>query len=374
MIQFFYSVSVILLVVYIVSVSGMVAHIKTPKMVHTLMESKMALYVLVGLSVVNVLGYMMNNCIRAVIIFALVGTVAYGFTKNMVVVLSACLLFTTMFAACGGASGGGPAPHNAHHYVEGFVEGNNPSGSTSSAADITTEAGCTNSTNNGTWANGSCTLPLTEKECTNSVGNWADGKCALMDEAQCANKSGTWDKATSKCSLPLITKKDGMTGLDEAKCTEDWKGVWDKDTNNCTLTEAQCTSNSGTWANGDCTAPAPSNMTEEKCTDNKGTWDKATSKCSEGEGMTTVYKKNNRVDYAATVEDAYDDLNKILGGAGMKNLSNDTQNLVKHQQDLTKAMQSMGPLVEQATNMMGQMGGKGGIGSMLEKFSKGLPN
>lgn len=271
----------------------MVAHIKTPKMVHTLMESKMALYVLVGLSVVNVLGYMMNNCIRAVIIFALVGTVAYGFTKNMVVVLSACLLFTTMFAACGGASGGDPAPHNAHHYVEGFVEGNNPSGSTSSAADITTEAGCTNSTNNGTWANGSCTLPLTEKECTNSVGNWVDGKCALMDEAQCANKSGTWDKATSKCSQ---------------------------------------------------------------------------------DGMTTVYKKNNRVDYAATVEDAYDDLNKILGGAGMKNLSNDTQNLVKHQQDLTKAMQSMGPLVEQATNMMSQMGGKGGIGSMLEKFSKGLPS
>jgi hypothetical protein len=30
-------------------------------------------------------------------------------------------------------------------------------------------------------------------------------------------------------------------------------------------------------------------------------------------GMTTMYKKGNRIDYASTVEDAYGDLNKILG-------------------------------------------------------------
>ena len=87
--------------------------------------------------------------------------------------------------------------------------------------------------------------------------------------------------------------------------------------------------------------------------------------------MTTVYKKNNRIDAAATVEDAYDDLNKILGGEGMKNLTKDTQSLVSQQKNLTEAMKGMGPLVEQASSMMKQMGGAGGVGSMLKKFAGG---
>jgi len=39
-------------------------------------------------------------------------------------------------------------------------------------------------------------------------------------------------------------------------------------------------------------------------------------------------KKSNRIDYASTVEDAYDDLNKILGSDGMQRLTNDTHKLM----------------------------------------------
>jgi ABC-type multidrug transport system fused ATPase/permease subunit len=86
----------------------------------------------------------------------------------------------------------------------------------------------------------------------------------------------------------------------------------------------------------------------EKKDDKKG--DKKDEKPTEK--MSTMYKKENRIDYASTVEDAYDDLNKILGGNGIKQLTDDTQNLMKQQLQLADAMKSMTPLMEQAQNLL----------------------
>jgi hypothetical protein len=70
------------------------------------------------------------------------------------------------------------------------------------------------------------------------------------------------------------------------------------------------------------------------------------------ETMSTMYKKENRIDYASTVEDAYEDLNKILGGNGIKQLTDDTQHLMKQQMQLADAMKSMTPLMEQAQSLL----------------------
>ena len=87
-------------------------------------------------------------------------------------------------------------------------------------------------------------------------------------------------------------------------------------------------------------------------------------------GMTTMYKKNNRVDYAATVEDAYDDLNKILGGDGIKRLTGDTQKLMGQQMQLAEAMKSMTPLLGQAKELLKGFDLKnlGDITSMAKSF------
>ena len=92
-------------------------------------------------------------------------------------------------------------------------------------------------------------------------------------------------------------------------------------------------------------------------------------------------KSNNKkagkynIDYASTVEDAYDELNKIIGGDGIKNLTNDTQNLMKQQVQLAEAMKGMGPLIQgmaplmkQAQGMLGSMGGND-LGSIAKNFS-----
>ena len=62
--------------------------------------------------------------------------------------------------------------------------------------------------------------------------------------------------------------------------------------------------------------------------------------------------KPSRIDYATTLEDAYDNLDKILGAGGMKNLSADTEKLMNQQKKLFDSMNSMMPLVGKAQDML----------------------
>ena len=82
-----------------------------------------------------------------------------------------------------------------------------------------------------------------------------------------------------------------------------------------------------------------------------------------------------KIDYAATVEGAYDELNKILGSDGIKSLTDDTQRLMKQQAELAKTMETFGPMMQQlgpiaaqAQEMMKsmKMDGDGGIASLMK--------
>ena len=88
--------------------------------------------------------------------------------------------------------------------------------------------------------------------------------------------------------------------------------------------------------------------------------------------------KTSKIDYASTIEDAYDDLNKILGSDGIKRLTTDTQGLMKQQMELAKSMEAMTPLIEgimpmaeKVQTMMKSMdGGNGSLGSVMEMAKK----
>ena len=85
------------------------------------------------------------------------------------------------------------------------------------------------------------------------------------------------------------------------------------------------------------------------------------------------------IDYASTIEDAYDQLNNILGSDGIKRLTDDTQKLMKQQMQLAESMKDMGPMIkgmgpmmEQAKGLLEGMGdsngGMAGIMEMAKKF------
>lgn len=89
-------------------------------------------------------------------------------------------------------------------------------------------------------------------------------------------------------------------------------------------------------------------------------------------------KRGYDIDYASTVEDAYDELNKILGSDGIKRLTDDTQSLMKQQLQLAESMKSMSPIIqgmapmlEQAKGILGGMGdSKEGLGNIMEIAKK----
>lgn len=86
-----------------------------------------------------------------------------------------------------------------------------------------------------------------------------------------------------------------------------------------------------------------------------------------------------KIDYAATVEGAYDELNKILGSEGMKSLTNDTQRLMKQQVALAESMKTIAPMMEQMAPMAAQaqemlkglnIGGEGGMEGLMKMAQK----
>lgn len=107
-----------------------------------------------------------------------------------------------------------------------------------------------------------------------------------------------------------------------------------------------------------------------------------TSSGGEQQGFEPGRRKNkgNNIDYATTIEDAYDELNNILGSDGIQRLTSDTQNLMQQQMQLAEAMKGMAPMIKSLEpmvnnlqGMMGQLGdgkeGLGGIMDLAKKFS-----
>lgn len=104
------------------------------------------------------------------------------------------------------------------------------------------------------------------------------------------------------------------------------------------------------------------------------------SSSSEQQGFEPGRRKNRgyNIDYATTIEDAYDELNNILGSDGIQRLTSDTQNLMKQQMQLAEAMKGMGPIIKNMEpminnlkGMMGQMGdGKEGLGGLMDLAKK----
>ena len=92
-------------------------------------------------------------------------------------------------------------------------------------------------------------------------------------------------------------------------------------------------------------------------------------------------KSGHSIDYATTIEDAYDQLNSILGKDGIKNLTADTERLMQQQAQLAGSLKDMGPLIEKMGPMMESVQGmmkdmpdvaKGDVMGKVEQMLSGL--
>ena len=92
----------------------------------------------------------------------------------------------------------------------------------------------------------------------------------------------------------------------------------------------------------------------------------------EGDGVKGS-SSSNRIDYASTLEQAYDNIETIIGEDGVRGLTDQTKSLMNQQKELMNNMKEMGPLLKSAEGFMEQLTGGGGIGgitSMLQGLVK----
>ena len=94
-------------------------------------------------------------------------------------------------------------------------------------------------------------------------------------------------------------------------------------------------------------------------------------KDDDGEGAHDT-KEANRIDYASTLEQAYDNIENIIGEDGVRGLTDQTKSLMHQQKELMNNMKEMGPLLKSAEGFMHQVTGNGGIQgitNMLKGFA-----
>ena len=86
----------------------------------------------------------------------------------------------------------------------------------------------------------------------------------------------------------------------------------------------------------------------------------------------------NRIDYATTLEQAYDNLQNMLGEDGMKGLTNQTKHLVKQQKSLVESLQSIAPALQGAKETMAAlqegMPAMGNLNGMIEQMTDTFKN
>jgi len=70
------------------------------------------------------------------------------------------------------------------------------------------------------------------------------------------------------------------------------------------------------------------------------------------EGDESISTSNGKVDYAATLESAYDNLDKMLGSDAIRSMTEDTQRLAEKQKMLMGNIKQLEPMMQKAGNLL----------------------
>jgi hypothetical protein len=155
--------------------------------------------------------------------------------------------------------------------------------------------------------------------------------------------------------FPLKSSKEGM----KSKKSKDKK---EKLTNNSTNNGNGTVTTAGGTVIGDDTVK---NATSANITDGieestlQGKKSNISTEVAASGGTTDTFTGNlanqSRIDPAATMNKAFNNLEGMLGNDGIKNLTNDTEQLISNQTKLFKTIENMTPLIEKASSIMSKM-------------------
>jgi hypothetical protein len=273
-----------------------------------LLTNKYFLYFIVFLAISNVLGYLVTNKLNAVIFFALICLLMANFSKNMVVILIVAIVATNLLMVNG-------------RMREGLENASDSQLTDAQKQEIQTQV---------------------EADVQAVKNKRASGGAAPVtsDASDASTTDTTTDTTTTTPTTTSTTTSTSNTNANDLKA------------------KAQAKKESATSA-------TTSDVTDE------GFAPAGVGASGKKRGAIGGPAKPSRIDYATTLEDAYDNLDKILGSGGMQNLSADTEKLMNQQKKLFEAMNTMMPLVSKAQDMLQGLD-MGKIGQMVD-MTKSMP-
>jgi hypothetical protein len=246
------------------------------KNLNQIVSNKNVLYIVFALAIINLVNYLLQNNLAAIVLFLLIGYTITQCTKNMVYVLLGAILLTNLLDKF--------TSYNNFGTIEGMKNGN-------------------------------------------------DGKKKDEDEDDEDDEDNE-------------DKKDKKDKKDSGSAT--------------TLKKASATKTKETSPEM-AIAKATAALKLEK-PDTKPPSKKKTEKfAAYNEEDIEFYEDDGGIDgvpqvnYAKTVESAYDNLDKLLGSDGIDKMTENTAQLAQKQEKLLSAMDKMGPLLQGAEKMMGQL-------------------
>jgi hypothetical protein len=281
-----------------------------------LLTNKYFLYFIVFLAITNVLGYLVTNKLNAVVFFALISLLMANFSKNMVVVLIVAIVATNLLMVNGKMREGleNADGSNGEQLTEAQKQ--------EIQADVQADVQAVKNKRAATGA-----APVSSDSTTDTTTD--------------ATSTDTTTSPTTT-STPTPTPTPGA---------------------NAQALKAKAQAKQAADATTDSTAATSDTSVDE------GFAPAGVGASGKKRGAIGGPAKPSRIDYASTLEDAYDNLDKILGSGGMQNLSADTEKLMTQQKKLFEAMNTMMPLVSKAQDMLQGLD-MGKIGQMVNMTKK----
>ena len=290
-----------------------------------LLTNKYFLYFIVFLAASNVLGYLVSNKINAVIFFALVAFLVSNFSKNMSVILLVAIIATNLLMA--------------------------------------------NKTMREGLENATMTTSLTDEQKDSAQAKVEDKKSTvtLTDEQQEKKDSINTNNLDDidpqlGSGLNALKTSDNTTVAKAAlkkKATSD--GVTYTSDENIEIQDDP--NNRGIKRTTEPLTFKPVNARKSAFHNPKG---------SSSLSNAAPVNGGARFDYATTLEDAYTNLEGMLGSDGISKLTDDTAKLMNQQKQLFKTMETMMPMVTSAKDMIDtlDMNKLGGMADMLKGVKK----
>jgi hypothetical protein len=216
--------------------------------VRDLLKNKYVLYLVALIAAIEILGHLTAQDFEAVTIFVIAALLANYFSKNMIIVLGAGIVATTIFTAT--------------RIVKEGMEGEKKDTTPTSTEDNQKE------TKQSEPEPAACDTFTEEGQCPSDRCGWKDNKCSAPE----------------------------------------------------------------TFSTNNVPSSSPANVSGEEETEEE---------------------TEKRIDYAATLEAAYDNLQGVLGDSGMKNLTSDTKSLINQQKQLMSTLKEIAPIMSDAQKTIG---------------------